>query len=289
MSLQQAAALTQNPILKGLQAGKSAYNSPLATSIEASLNQAQQQRAQLGLNPAGSYPLTDTSAAAYQYLHGQGQYPYQPVTQGPTTVPYEQAHGITGPQSQAALAQAAKDAPWLGSSATPESTVKTKPSAGSSMLAMALPAAIAYKYLAPNDLKKWVADKTGVDFFGPSAAKGATTGGYSNATTPEAWGASADATDAAGAAPYDMGEMAGVDQAVARQAAAGTTDPEALAQFYGSDMTKQAVMNPAAGEVGYVYNPVTGALEGATESEMLAASIPAGTAAEAAAAEAACD
>ena len=63
MSLQQAALLTQNPLLRGLQAGQSAYNSPLATSIEASLNQAQQQRASLGLNPASSYPVSGTSAA----------------------------------------------------------------------------------------------------------------------------------------------------------------------------------------------------------------------------------
>ena len=65
MSLRQAAALTQNPILKGLQAGQSAYNSPLATSIESSLAQAQQQRAQLGLNPASSYPVSGKIGRAH--------------------------------------------------------------------------------------------------------------------------------------------------------------------------------------------------------------------------------
>lgn len=299
MSLQQAALLTQNPLLRGLQAGQSAYNSPLATSIEASLDQAQQQRASLGLNPASSYPVSGTSAAAYQYLHGQGPYPYTQSNQGPTTVSYEQAHGITGPTSQAALAQAAKDAPWRGTSGSPQSTVKTKPSTGSELAGLALPAALAYKYLATPEMKKWVADKTGFDIFGPSAKEAATLGkttgattageGVSAATPYQMTSADAQAIygdrgyGATGATPatqtgtYDLGEFAGVDQAAAEQAAKNY-----MGDAYGVDAAAAwnaaPALNTTAGEIGYVYNPLTGALEGGTAEQIAAASIP--TAAE---------
>ena len=283
MSLQQAAALTQNPILKGLQAGQSAYNSPLATSIEASLNQAQQQRAQLGLNPASSYPLTDTSAAAYQYLHGQGPYPYQPVTKGPITVPYEQAHGITGPTSQASLAQQAKDAPWRGTSESPESTVQTKPSAGSSMLAMALPAAIAYKYLMPADMKAAIADKTGLDILGPSAKEAATTGttagttaGASAAAAPASasFPESASAYEGYGPTEYQYGAMgeAPTMAPTATQYGAFGEAPGAVAAAPTAGL--EYAMNPTDVYKRQVYNPVTGALTGATEAQIAAASVP---------------
>jgi len=258
MSLQQAALLTQNPLLRGLQAGQSAYNSPLATSIEDSLDQAQRQRAALGLNPASSYPVSGTSAAAYQYLHGQGDYPYAQSNQGPTTISYEQAHGISGPTSQASLAQQAKDAPWRGTSGSPQSTVNTKPSTASSMVGMALPAALAYKYLAPDAWKQAAADATGLDFLGPSAAKEAAA---KAGTQGAGYGATSTQSFLQPPEPAAVPDYSGLS---------GTS----TSTFLPNAAPAAPALNPVAGEIGYVYDPITGGLTGATESQIAAASLP---------------
>ena len=153
MSLQQAAAwLPQrdnDPLNRGLSAGQAAYRnigqSPLGQSVGQGLSQAAAQRQVLADNAAkqaaGQYGNTGTSAAAYEYLHGKGKYPVNPLpgyiplpgtslykglpptaggtptspvaagtTGAPIQKPYEQATNV-GPTTQTSLANAAKTSP----------------------------------------------------------------------------------------------------------------------------------------------------------------------------------
>ena len=143
MSLEQAYSLIDerrksNPLERGLAAGLQAYENPdiprrsgvgridqaaLKSSVQQAIdrtNQQQQLLQDVSSRQALGLPTpTGTTAAAYDYLRGAGQYPTNPILAGqpgsalasPTvSMPYETATKVGSP-TQSETSQAAANAP----------------------------------------------------------------------------------------------------------------------------------------------------------------------------------
>ena len=177
----------ESPMSKGLAAGLAAYQggsgqgggigsinlNDLKDVVNKSISQAALQRNMAPAQPS----TTGTSAAAYNYLMGQGQYPSTAVLAGQpgsalssSTIskPYEQMTNIGGPTSTQ-LATAAQNSPSQMPSVNYGPIGVRQPSTLDQLTSLALPAYAAYKAynaLFPNGLggKAAAGDGTGAVF-----------------------------------------------------------------------------------------------------------------------------
>lgn len=225
MSLEQAYSLLEshrkaNSLERGLAAGLQAYENPdvprhsgvgridqaaLKSSVQQAIDKTTQQQQLLqdisSRQALGLPTPTGTSAAAYNYLRGAGQYPTNPILAGqpgsaltsPTiSVPYETATRVGSP-TQSETSEMAAKSPSKMPTVDYGPPNMPKPSPLNQALMTFGPAALAYKYLMPADIKNTIA--SGVSSLGSSL-------GLSSASPwiETSSGLNVAAADAAGAA-----------------------------------------------------------------------------------------
>jgi hypothetical protein len=256
MSLEQAYSLINerrksNPLERGLAAGLQAYENPdvprhsgvgridqaaLKSSVQQAIDKTTQQQQLLqdisSRQALGLPTPTGTSAAAYNYLRGAGQYPTNPILAGqpssaltsPTiSVPYETATRIGSP-TQTETSEMAAKSPSKMPTVDYGPPNMPKPSPLNQALMTFGPAALAYNYLLPQGAKDLIAG--GVSSLGQTLGLSSAAPAFSG-------------TSVVGSAPgwgYDMGTAAGTS---------------------GADI---ATTSAGAEGAGFTIDPVTGAL-----------------------------
>lgn len=189
MSLEQAYALynerkRSNPLERGLTAGLQAYENPdipqhsgigridqaaLKSSVQQAIDRTSQQQQLLqdisAKQALGLPTQTGTSAAAYNYLMGKGQYPTNPVLAGQPTsaltsptisMPYETATKVGAP-TQSETSQAAANAPSKMPAMDYGPANMPKPSIINQAIGTLGPLALGYNYLLPEAAKNYIA------------------------------------------------------------------------------------------------------------------------------------
>ena len=165
MALDDLQPKRKKPFERGVDAGKQAYfgtpkrsgvgaiNVPaVQSSVERAIQQSAAQRQALADVAAkqarGDYGNTGTSAAAYDYLRGRGEYPVKPIIGGTVQQPYEQSNPV-GPITQKTISDKAqtvtdkKIADYQRPG--PSEAMLAKPGPLSRLLEYATPAYLGYK------------------------------------------------------------------------------------------------------------------------------------------------
>ena len=165
MALDDLQSRRKTPLQRGVDAGKQAYsgtpqrsgvgaiNVPaVQSSVERAIQQSAAQRQALADVAAkqarGDYGNTGTSAAAYDYLRGRGEYPVKPIIGGTVQQPYEQSNPV-GPITQKTISDKAqtvtdkKIADYQRPG--PSEAMLAKPGPLSRLLEYATPAYLGYK------------------------------------------------------------------------------------------------------------------------------------------------
>jgi hypothetical protein len=189
MSLEQAYSLINerrkaNSLERGLAAGLQAYENPdaprhsgvgridqaaLKSSVQQAIDRTTQQQQLLqdisAKQALGLPTPTGTTAAAYNYLQGAGQYPTNPILAGqpgsalvsPTiSVPYETATKIGSP-TQTETSEMAAKSPSKMPTVDYGAPNMPKPSPLNQAISTLGPMALAYKYLLPEGAKTAIA------------------------------------------------------------------------------------------------------------------------------------
>ena len=277
MSLDQAYALFNerrkaNPLNRGLAAGLQAYENPeiprrsgigpidqaaLKSSVQQAIDRTTQQQQLLqdisAKQALGLPTPTGTSAAAYNYLAGRGQYPVNPILAGqpgsaltsPTvSMPYEAATKVGSP-TQSETSQAAANAPSKMPATNYGPAGMPKPSLMNQAIGTLGPIALGYNYLLPDPVKNYLA--SGMSSLGSYLGIGspAVAGPVADSVVGSApgWGYSMDAAAPAvtsrsisAAVPAAEYTGPGIGEGVVGATAAEAAAPAAVAEAGGADV-----------------------------------------------------